>query len=163
MKQLRWTTNKEQADYMRGRVAENVARSAKNPNEQWAAERLSVTPYKWKPQAQWGYRIFDFWCEFLGVAIEIDGPDHDPDYDSYRDEYNFRRSGVVVLRVRNKNEKDMDSAIATLDRIEAWTTRRFNMGLMSNTKEEKRKNVNLPDNRKLLREYLCNLEAQVAL
>lgn len=154
MKQLRWTTNVEQADYMRGRVAENLARSARNQNEQWAANRLSETPYRWKPQAQWGYRIFDFWCQFLGVAVEIDGPDHDPEYDAYRDEYNFRRSGIVVLRVRNKNEQDMDDAIAMLDRIEGWTARRLDMGLSADTKEERRANVNLPDDRKLLMEYL---------
>lgn len=142
---------------MRGRVAENTARSARNPNEQWAAERLSATPYRWKRQAQWGYRIFDFWCAELGVAIEIDGSNHDPDYDAYRDEYNFRRSGVVVLRVRNKNEKDMDSTIAALDRIESWTTRRLNMGLTSNTKAEKRQHVNKPDDISLLREYLTGI------
>ena len=97
MKKLRYITNAEQSAYMRQRKAECMARSPKNRAENWAADRLKTTGKKWKHQAVWGYRIFDFWCRELGCAVEIDGKNHKEDYDSYRDEYNFRRSAIVVL------------------------------------------------------------------
>ena len=154
MKPLRWVTSREAHAYMRERAEQNKALSKNNPNEQWAKARLDNTPHKWTAQAQWGYRIFDFWCARLGVAVEIDGREHDPEYDAYRDEYNFRRSAVVVLRVRNRNESDMQRVIQALGKISTWADRRESMGLLAHTKKERREYVNLPDSRHCLQEYL---------
>jgi len=106
MKPLNWTTKKEHSDYMRMRQEQNISRAVNNTNENWMYAKLLETPYKWKRQALWGYRIFDFWCHNLGIAVEVDGPEHNIKYDAYRDEYNFRRSGILVLRAKNLNEHE---------------------------------------------------------
>ena len=55
----------------------NLARARLNPNENWMLKKLrEQTPYKWSRQVLWGYRIFDFWCDKLGFAVEVDGPEH---------------------------------------------------------------------------------------
>lgn len=139
---------------MRWRAEQNKIRSVNNSSEQWAKDRLKTTGLKWTPQAQWGYRIFDFWCAVLGVAIEIDGPEHDLDYDAYRDEYNFRRSAIVVFRVRNGNESDIQRVIGALSRIETWKTRRARMGI---DPKNKGVYVDLPDSKHCLQEYLSQI------
>jgi very-short-patch-repair endonuclease len=138
MKPLRWATNAEQAAYMRQRKAENLARALVNSNENWLLEKLQRTGFKWTRQATWGYRIFDFWCHELGIAIESDGPEHNQDYDAHRDEYNMRRSGILVLRVRNRNELDAAAAIVAVAQAETWKERRAKLGLNAHTKAGRR-------------------------
>lgn len=155
MKPLRWTTNHEQAEYMRARKAQNLAASLQNSNENWFWEKLKSEPHKWSRQVTWGYRVFDFWCHELGAAIEVDGPDHDPDYDSYRDEYNFRRSGLVVLRVRNGNELDAEEVLTLLPKLGNWKARRSLLNLDSHTKKDRRALAQLPRFPSLLEKYLA--------
>ena len=57
---MKWPINAEQHAYMKGRQEQNVEQSRRNPNELWMFERLQRTGYKWRRQAQWGYRLFDF-------------------------------------------------------------------------------------------------------
>ena len=138
MKPLRWPTNADEAAYMRQRKQENTDRSVFNGNENWLAQKLESSGRKWTRQANWGYRIFDFWCHELGIAVESDGPEHNSTYDAHRDEYNFRRSGIVVLRVRNRNEVDVCAALAMIAKAETWKERRGTLGLDANTKAGRR-------------------------
>lgn len=128
---LRWPTRAEEAAYLKGRREENLARSVKNPNENWMANRLSELRCSgtWRRQRPWGYRIFDFFDSSRGVAIEVDGREHDSRYDSYRDVHNFLRSGIVVLRVRNRNDDDARSAVDAANRLCPWRTRRRRLGV----------------------------------
>jgi very-short-patch-repair endonuclease len=155
MKPLKWITTSKQHAYMASRQDQNKNKSFNNFNENWMADKLKQTCHKWTRQTVWGYRIFDFWSSFIGVAVEIDGPEHKKDYDSYRDEYNFRRSGIVVLRVRNHNEKDADNAINTIYKIGEWKARRKNMGLED--KKTRLKLVDIHSDRCLLKEFICSL------
>lgn len=108
----------------------NFRRSLTNKNELWMKGKLKVaTSYKWTPQARWGRRIFDFWCAKIGVAVEVDGPEHKADYDALRDKINFLRSGIVILRVRNRNEEDAECALDHIKRECLWTDRREVLGL----------------------------------
>ena len=134
MKPLRWPTDAEQHAYMRERQAQNKAKTKNNKNERWAAGRLKESVKKWTEQAQWGYRLFDFWCAELGVAVEIDGPEHNQKYDAHRDEYNYRRSGIVVLRVRNRNEEDMRRCLLAIASECSWKDRKEKMGIASKSK-----------------------------
>lgn len=134
MEQLNWCCTKEDAAYMRMRKAQNIERSIHNPNENWMAERLKVTGIKFSRQAIWGYRLFDFWNHVLGVAIEVDGDEHNPNYDAYRDEYNFRRSAIVVLRARNQDESDADKIIAKLATLTSKIERRSIIGISESSK-----------------------------
>lgn len=141
MKPLNWPSNAEQAAYMRMRKDQNIGRSLRNPNENWMALKLNATVRKWTRQATWGMRLFDFWCAELGIAVEVDGPEHREDYDAYRDEYNFRRSGIVVLRVRNLNEEDAEKALAAISREVTWKERREALGIHKGSKKDRRRLV----------------------
>lgn len=117
-------------------------------------EILKSRGEKWTRQVLWGYRIFDFWNPVLGIAIEIDGPEHDPVYDAHRDEYNFRRSAIVVLRVRNQNENDAKAVFELIPRLGTWKERRSELGIDGHTKKERRKLLLLPRFPSLLERYL---------
>jgi very-short-patch-repair endonuclease len=126
---------------MKERAEQNLGRSLHNDNENWASSRLAQSGLKWKRQAQWGARIFDFWNHEKGIAVEIDGAEHRPDYDAARDRYNFLRSAIVVIRVRNRNEDDMQSALVKILEVDSWRERRERMGLNGHTKKERRAHV----------------------
>jgi very-short-patch-repair endonuclease len=141
MKPLRWTTDREKSAYMRERRAQNLQRSLCNPNENWLWDKLKATGLKWKRQAVWGFRIFDFWCHEKGIAVESDGKEHDPAYDAHRDEYNLRRSAIVVLRLRNKNESDLAMVLEQITSERTWKERRDAFGLNVSGKKARRKLV----------------------
>ena len=134
---MRWVTNKEQADYMRKRVGQNRNRSMKNKNENDAGT-IFLKEDGWKRQAQWGVRIFDFWNHLKGVAVEIDGPEHHQEYDATRDDYNFYRSGIIVLRVANGDLERMRLVAAQVRGYGSWSERRQSMGLAGNSKKSRR-------------------------
>lgn len=141
MKPLRWPTTQEKAQYMKERQIQNRINCVKNRNENWMKAKLAGTGFKWTRQAQWGYRLFDFWCHELGIAIEVDGPEHNKHVDNYRDEYNFRRSGIIVLHVRNNNDGDADEALAFISKSDKWSDRRNALGLNLKTKAGRRRLV----------------------
>lgn len=141
MKPLRWTNDADAHRYMKERQNQNLARSARNPNENWMGEKLATTGRKWRRQAQWGYRLFDFWCHELGIAVEVDGPEHRIDYDNHRDEYNYRRSAILVLRVRNQNEEDAAAVLGIIASSCTWSERRQQLGIDGHTKRARRRLV----------------------
>jgi very-short-patch-repair endonuclease len=75
-------------------------------------------------QSIWGYRLFDFWCFKLGIAIEVGQSEHGKDYDLESDQYEYARSGIKVIRVRALNEEDMTLAIEEILMSETWNERR---------------------------------------
>ena len=121
---MNWTTKKEHHAHMAERQKQNLENSAKNANENWLAERLSATGYKWTRQARWGFRLFDFWNTQLGIDIEIDGPEHNSAKDAKRDTEEWNRSGIMVIRVRNGNEADATEAIEKISTAGSWNSRR---------------------------------------
>lgn len=155
MKSLRTPYNHEQSEYMRQRREQNSQRCSFSGAENWFHEQLTVG--KWKRQHAWGYRVFDFWCQKLGCAVEVDGPEHAPSYDAYRDEYNFRRSGIVVLRVRNFNTQDAAKCLETIRLLGTWEERREQLGLQCHTKKGKRHLSSQPFDHSMLREYVDGL------
>lgn len=126
---MKWPTAAEQHAYMKMRQDQNLAICWKNSNEAWMAEKLEKTGWTWKRQAQWGYRLFDFWNFALGIAVEVDGLSHNKSYDAVRDAYNLQRSGILVLRVRNRNEEDARRALTEIEKACLWNERRVGLGL----------------------------------
>lgn len=124
---------------MRMRKAQNLHMALRNPNENWLAEKLVDTKVSWSRQATWGCRIYDFWSHELGIAVETDGPEHNKRYDAMRDEYNYRRSGIVVLRLRNKNDADLATVLEKIASAMTWEERREKLGLNENTKKARRR------------------------
>lgn len=106
------------------RKSENVKQSQKSKAEAWMAGRIQETGIRWTRQAQWGHRLFDFWSAALGIAVEVDGPEHDAAYDLYRDEYNFRRSAIVVVRVPNFSDEDASKAVGFIRNERTWNERK---------------------------------------
>jgi very-short-patch-repair endonuclease len=136
------------------RQEQNRSSSRRSEAERWMDSLLAATPWEWTRQAMWGYRVFDFWQHHLGCAIEVDGPEHDADYDSYRDEYNFRRSAIVVLRVPNMDERAASWALARLHTIGSHGDRKLAIGIAGSTKQVRRSLLALPYPPSLLADYL---------
>jgi very-short-patch-repair endonuclease len=148
MKPLKWITDREKSEYMKAMKDINLFKCQTNKNENKVWSELGDG---WSRQAVRGYRIHDFWNHRLGCAIEVDGAEHDRDYDNYRDEYNFRGSGVVILRVRNGNQEDIIEVLRVLPLMNDHATRKARMGILSNTKEGRRVLSALPyDKNKLM-------------
>lgn len=72
--------------------------------------------------------MYDFWCHKLGVAVEIDGPEHDIERDNLRDIADDERSCILVFRVRNFNEDDAEYVIRRIGGTLWWNSRRELMG-----------------------------------
>lgn len=145
-------------EQLRQYKAENFARSLKNPNENWLAALLAETAWQFNRQCLMGDRIFDFWSKELGVAIESDGKGHDPEWDYQRDEWNFRRSAIVVLRVRNRNLADASKAIALLPRLGTFSERRGFL-FKKEAKASLMRFTALPDRPSLLECYLTGISS----
>lgn len=99
---------------------------------------LKKTKLKWTRQAYWGFRLFDFWCHRLGVAVEVDGPEHIRERDEERDQYNFHRSGIIVIRVRNFSEPDAAACLREISKTGPWAERRAAMDITGNDRETRR-------------------------
>lgn len=155
MKPLNWNTTAEDAAYMRMRQIQNLATSSRNPNEQWVARRLEELGLKFNRQTIWGRRLFDFWNPVLGIAIEVDGKDHDADYDAYRDEYNFRRSGIVVLRLPNRDELTLERICAFVRCADNLAIRKQKLGIAGDSKAAKRSLAVLPYPPSLLNQFVA--------
>lgn len=56
-------------------------------------------------QARWGNRFYDFWIHEKFCAVEIDGLEHRSSFDEMRDRYNYIRSGILVFRAKNFDER----------------------------------------------------------
>lgn len=120
-----YPTRSEHHAHMRMRQRQNRKSCLRSKSESWAFDLLTTrTSIRWTRQAQSGFRIFDFWSHELGIAVEIDGPEHDRAKDAENDKWQFGRRSIVVLRVRNLNEDDMRQAIEIVSASESWTQRR---------------------------------------
>ncbi len=147
MQPIPYTVNKAQHAYMKMRQGQNRAICVSNPNENWMAGILATTGYKWTRQAGWGFRLFDFWNHLLGVAVEVDGPEHAKSKDAQEDEYNFRRSAIIVLHVKNRCESDAANACRIIAQLPSWQARRAAHG----------NQTDVDDTQQLLKLYLASL------
>jgi len=114
---------------MKMRQSQCLVSAESNPNETWMKQKLKTTKYKWNRQARWGWNLFDFWCHFLGTAVEVDGIEHDREMDLKKDRELFKRSGILVLRVKNKCENDANYILSIISDLGNWSVRRKMLGL----------------------------------
>lgn len=104
---------------------ENLAFAMRNPNEEWMWQKLLKTGHIWERQGLWGYRMFDFWCRHMGVAVEVDGPEHDTERDANRDAQALLYGGIVVLRVKNRDEEGAERVLrAVAAQPDNWDDRK---------------------------------------
>ena len=102
------------------------AATRSNKNENWAAERLATSAVPFNRQRIWGGRIFDFWNHEFGIAVEVDGPEHKTspglEKDKWRDRHCLLRSRIIVIRVENGNEEQMESALVLINTLSTGET-----------------------------------------
>ena len=118
----------EQAAHMRMRKQQNIVKSRYSKAETWAKAHLQMTNYKWTRQAIRGWRIFDFWNHTLGIAVEIDGTEHDKNHDLIRDTENWETSRILIIRVNNFDDIGMTKALETIKLSQTWNERRLQAG-----------------------------------
>lgn len=126
---MRWVTNKEQHAYMKIRRAENLEFAKQSRAENWAASKLMRLGMGCERQKIWGCRLFDFYFPVKGIAVEIDGPEHDADYDAIRDAYNLARSGILVLRVKNFDDTALSEVVGQIKASPNFKKRKELLGL----------------------------------
>lgn len=124
-----WPCKKNFSDHMAMRQAENRKICKNNSNENWMLEKLAESGRKWTRQARWGFRLFDFWNHDIGVAVEVDGPEHDRERDAYIDAHFLRRSGILTVRVQNRDEAGAKAALDVIAKAVTWNERRASLGL----------------------------------
>jgi very-short-patch-repair endonuclease len=66
--------------------------------------RNGVGPQFRRQQIIYGF-VADFYCHSAALAIEIDSPSHDPEYDRERDRI-FAEHGIRVLRFTNDDVRN---------------------------------------------------------
>lgn len=112
--------------------------------EEWFFKNYlsEMTDRKWTFQTQWQWRLFDFWNAELGVAFEIDGPEHDFIYDYGRDCLEWARSRIIVLRVPNFDDKTAARQMLLLHSIGSWKERRKSIPSTGEGKKEHKQKVN---------------------
>ena len=124
-----WPTTKDVHAHMRMRQTQNLEQSQRSKAETWMAEKLKATGLKWTRQAQSGVRLFDFLNHVLGIGVEVDGPEHNPDRERARDFMVYKVRGIIVLRVRNFDEVTADRTLLTIAVSETWKARRVRLNL----------------------------------
>lgn len=115
--------------HMRKRKQQNIERSRDNRNENWLSVELKATRLSWTRQATWGFRVFDFWCAAKGISVEVDGWEHDKNRDSASDVNDFKRSGIIVLRIKNGAHWIVPRLLAAITGASSWNDRRAQLGL----------------------------------
>jgi very-short-patch-repair endonuclease len=67
----------------------------------WWAVRRQQTGHRFRRQHPAGPYVLDFYCDSIGLCVEVDGDQHDfcTRHDRFRDEW-LARHGIVTLRVR---------------------------------------------------------------
>ena len=76
-----WPVTKEHQAHMQARQADRMAKPMTKAEKWFYEGYLKDTGYKWKRERRWGFRLFDFWNARVGIAIEVDGPEHDRNLD----------------------------------------------------------------------------------
>jgi hypothetical protein len=91
--------------------------------ETWMQPFLAETGVRWTRQAQWGYRLFDFWSHRLGIAIKVEEVPVD-EAARKADDRTFQRSMIHVFRVRAFDDASAAAAVDLIQRASSWNARR---------------------------------------
>ena len=109
--------------------SENFQKSLHNPNENLVRRWLfAKTDFKWNRQVIHRQKIFDFWCEEMGVRIEVDGETHHTDLDAQYDAALESETAIVTIRIRNCSLNTPQSAIDKIKSLKPWNQRLLELG-----------------------------------
>lgn len=120
-----YTITSEHHEHMAKRQKERRV-NGMTMSEKWFIDKIApLTGHKWTHEARWGFRLFDFWNSNLGLAVEIDGPEHDASLDSFRDKKEWERSRILIFRIRNENKEDAARFLEFIKSCQSWNERRL--------------------------------------
>lgn len=115
------------SSYREYSIDKETWRSGSDPFEVWARRKLFLTRMLWKGRCQWGYHRLELMCPQVGLAVSIDEPNDDEETlaekDVY-DEHNFRRSGLIILRVKRGDGPAIKKVIELAAKLDSWENRR---------------------------------------
>ena len=109
---------------MKLRQAQCLTNSLRSKSETWMAYHLATTGLRWIRQARWRGRIFDFWNREKGVAVEVDGREHNQLKDAQSDKMAENLGRILVFRVRNMNDADAQKALSQILLTGSWADRK---------------------------------------
>ncbi len=103
----------------RPRMRRRARAQRRNPTQTegrlWRRLRAKKLGAKFRRQHVLAPYIVDFYCPSASLAVEVDGPWHDPTLDARRDEEIARRHGVSTLRFTVLNvEHHIDDVLASI-------------------------------------------------
>lgn len=159
MKSLTWPTKKEESEFVRTLRNQKINKAKGN------SYVLSIIPLfeknllMWTQHAIWGFRVYDFLCSEKGVVIQIQESEEDYEENIHGDEYHFRRSGLVVLRLnRDDDTSILDSYFSVADMLNSWQERKYILRLDATTRKERRWLSSKPDFPYMLPDYLKHIK-----
>ena len=145
MRKLRFPTTKKEHEMLNARKEDLLSRSSFSKAENHALEIIKSYGLNPSRQAIWGYRLYDFWFHDKGIAIEIDGIEHDKVYDEYRDKYNYLRSGILVYRSTNFDSDRIHGVCKSIINDSSWIDRKKIMVIHGDGKKSRRKLIDDDD------------------
>lgn len=119
-----WVKSKKTAGRIKQFKHENLSRFVKAEQQVYA--QLLIEGLKPTRQACWGLKIMDFWFANSAIRVEVDGRTHDKIVDYVTDEWFFRKSGIITLRIPNYDDNSLSSAIHVIKKEKlTWKKRRL--------------------------------------
>ncbi len=92
--------NRDDREWIQHRAAELRREMPEAEVMLWSRLRGRALGYRFRRQYVVGRRIIDFYCPQRRLAIEVDGPTHDPSRDERGDAW-LASKGIRVLRFAN--------------------------------------------------------------
>jgi len=137
---------KKKLTHMEMRRVQNLKMALVSRAENWMFAKLKcIQGVKWIRQYVFGYRIFDFFDKKWGIAVEVDGPEHDEEYDTLRDDKNRDENAVIIYRVNNFDGEDAKFAISRIRKFikdgKSWAVRKSKVRVREKTKLPKKESV----------------------
>ena len=115
--------NMKSAVWFRSTKRKLQRQSAVNQNENQVRDALRCAGIKFSRNSQFARRFVDFYIHLLGACIEVDGPEHNKEYDELRDIWLFKQ-GILVFRMKNGDSKRLDDIISQIKRCSSAADRR---------------------------------------
>lgn len=157
-------STKEEELKMKRYKEDNINMSYNNKSENRMqgilTKNYKETWYKFTRQANWWFRIFDFWCDYLWVVIEVDGWYHQTEYqknkDNRYDKYHYEVNWIKVYRIKPYDDCWAVEMIKIINKEQTWKQRR--MSLWLNMTERIKKDTIIENNKKFI-DYIQDINA----
>ena len=118
--------NMKSAVWFRSTKRKLQKQSAVNENENQVADALRREGIRFSRNSQFARRFVDFYIHAHGACIEVDGPEHNAEYDELRDMWLFKQ-GTLVFRMKNGDSERLCEIIEIIKKCSDARTRRMSI------------------------------------